>query len=537
MERFNTIIKLLILLVCLRESPGYSQNSIKIMPLGNSITRGETDGSITEDQMKGYRYDLKQLLQAAGYPVDFVGSESAGYSFFNDCEHAGIGGSRDQYVARLLVDGYDERWGEQIINPPGPYLDVFNPDIILLHIGTNDCTHETETELYDNENINYILDLVDQYEARAQREVIVFLALIINRKDHAQGYYTTTQWNIFIKNIALNRIANGDKIVIVDMENDAGFLYTSADMADDLHPNSVGYGKMAALWTTSIMANYNTAPVITGIPDQILDEDDSTTILLDTYVTDLQDADQDISWAVSQLGEAHLNITINSNRQATTTPVDENWYGTQTVVFTATDQGKNGKYIKSCTDTVIFNVMPVNDPPVFTSSPVLSVDKGAQYLYMYSAEDVDVGDVLQYSLIEFPSWLSIYPTSNLLAGIPQHAGSYSVTLRVSDGNADVDQSYSIDVIGSSGISENENDHSFYVFPNPATDMITLQIKDKSEDLEFLLFDITGKPVLKKSICRNCVDEINLKEYNLRSGLYMYRIISNQTAYAGKLMIN
>ena len=161
------------------------------MPLGNSITRGETDGTITEAQMKGYRYTLKQLLQGAGYNVDFVGSESAGGSYFNDCQHAGIGGSRDQYVARLLTDGYDARWNIQKILPPGPYLDVYNPDIVLLHIGTNDVTHETEDELYGQENINAILNLIDQYEIRSQKEVIVFLALIINRRNCVSGCYTT----------------------------------------------------------------------------------------------------------------------------------------------------------------------------------------------------------------------------------------------------------------------------------------------------------------------------------------------------------
>src|SRR4030042_3181750 len=84
-------------------SAGNCQNPIKIMPIGNSITQGWTDGSITdENQLIGYRYNLKQLLQAADYITDFVGSESAGCLYFTDCQHAGIGGSRDQYVVRLL---------------------------------------------------------------------------------------------------------------------------------------------------------------------------------------------------------------------------------------------------------------------------------------------------------------------------------------------------------------------------------------------------------------------------------------------------
>jgi lysophospholipase L1-like esterase len=451
--RFISITRFLILVLFFStlSVPGIGQPVVRIMPLGNSITRGEeTDGGLLESQMKGYRYDLKVLLEAAGYMVDFVGSESAGYLYFDDSQHAGIGGSRDQYVARLLTDGYDERWDRQTIEPPGPYLDVFNPDIILLHIGTNDITHESETELYDDEKVSTILNLVDQYEARAQKEVIVFLALIINRRNCVTGCYTTTQWNIFINNLALNRIAGGDKIVIVDMENDAGFLYTDVDMADDLHPNSLGYSKMASLWASSIMANYNTKPAITEIPDQIFDEGGSSDVInLDDFVSDLEDPDEQISWTASQVGSQNLNITIDDNRQATATPVNISWNGTQTVVFTATDQGRNGKYIKSSTDTVIFTVTPVDN----------------------------LTDISKTS-------------SNI-----------------------------------------------HVYPNPSYDQIILDIKDRSGDLDFMLFDITGKPVLKKTICKTCEAQINLNQYAVPPGLYFYKIYQSSEIFTGKLLVN
>ncbi|MBA7578404.1 hypothetical protein ES708_20266 [subsurface metagenome] len=194
-----------------------------------------------------------------------------------------------------MTDGWatyyrDGGWvSEQTIFPPGPYLDVFNPDIILLHIGTNDITHEGTAAL-SNQRISAILDLVDQYEARANKEVIVFVALIINRvKPWGTKATQTTAFNNGIKTILQNRIASGDKLVIVDMENDAGFVYSyDEDMANDgqgLHPNEVGYSKMAALWYSSIEANYNTAPVISEIPDQVFDQaTSSNTILLYDYV-------------------------------------------------------------------------------------------------------------------------------------------------------------------------------------------------------------------------------------------------------------
>jgi lysophospholipase L1-like esterase len=517
----------------------YCQNPIKIMPIGNSITQGYTDGTIPVGQMKGYRYDIKQLLLAAGYTIDFVGSETSGNTYFSDCQHAGIGGSRDQFVARLLTDGYDERWCVQILNPPRPYLDEYDPDIILLHIGTNDVTHEEDC--ITNQKVSLILDLIDQYEVRANREVIVFLGLIINRKKPwyaGSGAGTTILFNDAIETMALSRIANGDKIVIVDMENNAGFVYDATDMADNLHPNATGYQKMANLWYSSIINNFNTAPVLTAIPDQILDEGGiSNSFLLDNYVSDLQDPDQDITWSVTQIGTPALNITIDNNRQVTATPLDEDWNGTQMAVFTATDKGKNCKYIKSANDTVLFTVTPVNDAPIFTSAPTLTVDQDQLYTYAFSATDIEPEDVLVFSILLKPDWLTLYASSKLLAGVPIQSGDLPVTLRVSDGQINVDQSFTIKVIGQTPANEVENNSDVRVYPNPATDHFRLTLPGPSVDIDFKLYDITGKLVLRRLIYKNDEPEIYIGYENLSPGVYFYRILLEKEIYIGKLMIS
>jgi len=507
------------------------------MPLGNSITQGYTDGTITVAQMKGYRYDLKQLLLGSGYSIDFVGSESSGNTYFADCQHAGIGGSRDQYVARLLIDGYDQRWGVQILNPPRPYLDEFNPDIILLHIGTNDCTHETD--VITNQKVSYILDLIDQYEARANHEVIVFLALIVNRQKPwvaGSGAATTTAFNNAIRTMAQSRVTNGDKLVIVDMENDASFVYDATDMADLLHPNAAGYLKMANLWKSLITANYNTAPVIAAIPDQGFNEGESGVLALDNYVTDIEDTDQNITWSIEQIGTPKLTIALDANRQAIFEPLDSEWSGTQKVAFKATDKGKNNKYIKSATDTIIITVYPVNDAPVFTSSPILTIDKEHLYTYTFSAIDIDPGDILQYSLLEKPSWLTLYGDSRLLAGIPIQQGNYPVTLSVYDGHINIDQTFTIKVLGPSPVFETEAGSPLNIYPNPASDHFTIMLPKNADKIDFMLYDFIGKLVLKRSICADCESSIDIQCGNLMPGVYSYMIILEKETYVGKLLI-
>lgn len=361
--------------------PCLGQETLRIMPLGNSLTVGETGEPVLPptDQLTGYRYGLKYLLQQGGYNVDLVGSQSAGSAFFNDYQHAGIGGSRDQYVERLLIDGYDERNGVQILNPPRYYLDEYYPDIILLHVGTNDVTHESD--LITNQRVSAILDQVDQYEARSGKSVTVFLALIINRRlpcSAGSGCQTTKNWNAFLKGMAQTRINNGDKIVIVDMENDAGIEYTNVDFTatdpQGLHLNSNGYGKMAALWYAKITSYFNTPPVISMIPDQSINEGGTFSVInLDTYVNDIEDSDPELTWATTHLSTNNLSVSIDGNRQATITPVSPAWSGSESIIFTVTDRGVNGGFQQSDSDTVTFTISESNDPPVITGQSDLTV--------------------------------------------------------------------------------------------------------------------------------------------------------------------
>ena len=104
--------------------------------------------------------------------------------------------------------------------------------------------------------------------------------------------------------------------------------------------------------------NYvNDPPVVDDLPDQPINEGESfIQIILDNYVADADDADDEITWTVT--AESDVTVTI-INRVASITANDPEWNGTDVVTFTATDPEGLQDW-----DNVVFSVAFVNDLPV-----------------------------------------------------------------------------------------------------------------------------------------------------------------------------
>ncbi len=199
---------------------------INIMPLGDSIT-----------SRSGYRDNLYADLIDAGYHVDFVGSVTDG-----DNSHEGHSGYTPTQIASSLNN----------------WLQANSPDVVLLHIGTN------ELDLFGVEDI---LDKIFLHNP----EISVILSKIINRATHHQA---TTDFNVSLESMALSRIDAGDKIVIVDHEPALNY---PSDMVDEAHPNGSGYSKMADVWydglstflpsTRLVLPSIDSTPVTTAVSD------------------------------------------------------------------------------------------------------------------------------------------------------------------------------------------------------------------------------------------------------------------------------
>lgn len=202
--------------------------TIRIMPLGDSITAGVMTVNgvrLEDDLMTGYRQKLYFDLQSLGIPVDFVGSQTFGSgadpSF--DADNEGHPGFSDSQIAARVFD----------------WLQLNPADLVLLHIGTNELDPSPD-------DVEQILQEIDRFD----QNITVYLARIVNRASYSE---TTTQFNFNVQAMAEQRIANGDKIVIVDQESALDY---PDDMSDNLHPNPTGYEKMSRLWYNSLNSFY-----------------------------------------------------------------------------------------------------------------------------------------------------------------------------------------------------------------------------------------------------------------------------------------
>jgi lysophospholipase L1-like esterase len=231
-------------LLCFFVANSIAFGALRIMPLGDSITKGA--GSSFDN---GYRKPLYQKLTNDGYVINFIGTQTAGD--FADPNHEG----HSSYHAKdpIYNDIYDNVYDWLVANPP---------DIVLLHIGTNDISHSSE----DPNEISDILDEIDRYEYDYDTEVLVFVARIVTFGGFEE---TVTTFNDGVQAMVMDRIndpnnpAYPDRIIppnSIDMENALDY---PADFYNSAHPNDSGYAKMADVWYNAIVNSLTNAKTLT----------------------------------------------------------------------------------------------------------------------------------------------------------------------------------------------------------------------------------------------------------------------------------
>ena len=235
--------------VIAKPTSSIEQKPLRILPLGDSITRGsyltKNDGKSTglpHPDGGGWRKPLQAKLRAAGIAFDFVGELS--YAAFGhdgvidptfDSDHHGLAGFGNTGILKggvvpTLPDVLASL-GVKEIKVPGivDVLKKHQPDIILLMSGANGFDAPARDQL--------IRTIGETSPAH------LFVATILPQKAPRAGREKVDAYNASLPAIVAAQKAAGKRITFVDMH---AAITTDDLWPDGVHPNQAGMDRMAA---------------------------------------------------------------------------------------------------------------------------------------------------------------------------------------------------------------------------------------------------------------------------------------------------
>lgn len=189
---------------------------VRVMAVGDSITAGA-------DFFSSYRHPLKAKLAAAGYVVEFTGTQTDGTPG-GPLAHEGYGGKNTEYLAATVPD----------------HFRAHPADIVLLHSGHNHTVEEQPVPGI----VAATEKLIAAFRAVNPR-VTVLLAQVIPA-GKLPKYAYIPELNVALAALAARLDRPGSRVVSVDQAT--GFDWTADTVADKVHPNARGAEKMAQAW-------------------------------------------------------------------------------------------------------------------------------------------------------------------------------------------------------------------------------------------------------------------------------------------------
>jgi len=264
-----------------------------------------------------------------------------------------------------------------------PIDDWYGSETITFTATDPGSLSDSDDAVFTVTNINdapIALDVPDQEIAEGSSFIQINLDDYVNDIDNVES---DLDW-AFSGNSTLNVSIDEDRVATISAPNEDWFgsetiTFTVTD------PGGLDDSDAGVFTVTAV----NDAPVVAGILDQEIAEGQTFSIInLDDFVNDVDDPITVLNWSYS--GNLELTVSIDENRRATVSIPDTNWYGSETVTFTATDTSND-----TGSDDAEFTVTNVNDAPVVSQITDETIDEGDTFAsinlnsYVADVDDTD----------------------------------------------------------------------------------------------------------------------------------------------------
>lgn len=258
-----------------------ASDPVKIIAMGDSITHGYINGD------NGYRkyfcYGLQQNgitdFNMVGPNNDWTDSTTYdwnGTTITYDPAHAGYSGYAIQKIGSrqgLQETIFDTTYTDGDVS--GNMMKVYQPDVIMLQIGTNDVLDAQLTGIGDR--LEELVDKLIPYVSGDGQ--VLYLASIpdidaakkydwlgayqwtygVSYESDPEKFVATVQaavddYNTIVKNLVVKKQAEGAHIEFSDINSTIDI--SAGDLEDGVHPNEQGYAKMGQYWSNLLTETY-----------------------------------------------------------------------------------------------------------------------------------------------------------------------------------------------------------------------------------------------------------------------------------------
>lgn len=289
-----------------------ADDTVRIMAVGDSITDGYINGD------NGYRkYFCYQMQQAGVTNFDMVGSKndwtnSATYDWNGttityDPQHSGYSGYAIQSTggrSGIMETIFDNNYSDATTGSSGNMLEAYQPDIIMLQIGTNDILDcqlsgiETRLEELVDKILPYVqengqmlflasIPIIDVEVRNDWLGSYEWKLGIPSYSEDPEGYTQAVEkaideYNAAVKALVEKKQAAGAHIMFSDINS---VVDMKTGLYDGVHPNEDGYACMGEYWATLVSSYLNQEITVTTTESSAATTTESSTTETSTETT------------------------------------------------------------------------------------------------------------------------------------------------------------------------------------------------------------------------------------------------------------